>query len=111
MRFGEALIFNSDLPADSTIQIVPHGLQMLVENAIKHNVIVDDMPLKIEIAVEEGFVVVKNNIQKKKSVISKNEPLGLDNLKRRYTYLSDSSMEVIISENEFIVKLPVIEQK
>ncbi len=111
MRFGEALIFSSDLPAESTIQIVPHGLQMLVENAIKHNIISDDMPLKIQIGVEEGFVVVKNSIQKKKSVISKNEPMGLENLKRRYAYLSDSSMEVIISENEFIVKLPVIEQK
>ena len=111
MRFGEALIFSLNLPAGNNIQIVPLGLQMLVENAIKHNIIADDMPLKIEIDVEEGFVVVKNNIQKKKTVISRNEPLGLENLKRRYAYLSDSSMEVIISENEFIVKLPVIEQK
>ena len=111
MRFGEALIFSLNLPVGNNIQIVPLGLQMLVENAIKHNIIADDMPLKIEIDVEEGFVVVKNNIQKKKTLISKNEPLGLENLKRRYAYLSDSSMEVIKSENEFIVKLPVIEQK
>ena len=109
MRFGKALIFISDLPADNTIQIVPLGLQMLVENAIKHNIIADDMPLKIEIGIEGDFVVVRNNIQKKKTIISDKNPLGLDNLKKRYTYFSGLSVEVIESESEFIVKLPIIE--
>ncbi len=109
MRFGEALIFNSDLPADSNIQIVPHGLQMLVENAIKHNIISDDMPLKIEIETEDGFIIVKNNLQRKKTTISGTEPLGLANLKNRYEYLSGASVEVIESDGKFIVKLPVIE--
>jgi len=109
MRFGEALIFNSDLPADSNIQIVPHGLQMLVENAIKHNIISDDMPLKIEIETEDGFIIVKNNLQRKKTTISGTEPLGLANLKNRYEYLSGASVEVIESDGKFIVKLPIIE--
>jgi two-component system, LytTR family, sensor kinase len=109
MRFGEALLFNSDILADNTIQIVPLGLQMLVENAIKHNVIADDMPLKIEISIEEGFVIVKNNIQKKKTIIPGKEPLGLDNLRKRYVYLSESSIDLVESESEFIVKLPIIE--
>lgn len=111
MRFGEALIFKPVLPADCNIHIVPLGLQMLVENAIKHNIISDEMPLKIELVVEDGFVIVKNNIQKKKTVVSEGEPLGLENLKKRYAYLSDSAMQVITSENEFIAKLPVIQQK
>jgi hypothetical protein len=111
MRFGEALIFNSNLPANNTIQIVPLGLQMLVENAIKHNIIADDMPLKIEIGIEGGFVYVRNNIQIKKTIISVKEPMGLDNLKKRYEYFSDSSIEVAISDSEFIVKLPIIDQK
>jgi Histidine kinase len=109
MRFGEALIFNSDLPTDSNIQIVPHGLQMLVENAIKHNIISDDMPLKIEIETEDGFIIVKNNLQRKKTTISGTEPLGLANLKNRYEYLSGASVEVIESDGKFIVKLPIIE--
>ena len=109
MRFGEALIFNSDLPADSTIQIVRHGLQMLVENAIKHNIISDDMPLKIEMEMENGFVIVKNNLQKKSTINPEKEPLGLENIKKRYSYLSDVPVEVIESESEFIVKLPIIE--
>ena len=108
MRFGEALKFNLNLPANNTIQIVPLGIQMLVENAIKHNIISDDMPLKIEIGVEDSVIFVRNNIQKKKTIISTKEPLGLGNLKNRYEYLSDSSMEVIESDKEFIVKLPII---
>ncbi|MBN2275921.1 MAG: sensor histidine kinase [Bacteroidales bacterium] len=108
MRFGEALIFHSNLPADNTIQIVPLGIQMLVENAIKHNIVSDDMPLKIEITVEDGFIIVRNNIQKKKTVVSKNEPLGLENLKNRYAYLTNSSIEIIDYESEFAVKLPLL---
>jgi sensor histidine kinase YesM len=109
IRFGDALMFNSNLPIKNTIQIAPLGLQMLVENAIKHNVISDDMPLKIDIDIDKGFITVRNNIQKKKTLISNNEPLGLDNLKKRYAYLSNSSMEIIKSDSEFIVKLPIIE--
>ena len=109
MRFGKALIFNSYLPANNTIQIVPLGLQMLVENSIKHNVISDDMPLKIEISIEDGFVILKNNIQTKTTITSDKKPQGLENLKKRYAYLSDTPIEIIKSDSEFIVKLPIIE--
>jgi sensor histidine kinase YesM len=108
MRFGEALIFLSNLPANHTFQIVPLGLQMLVENAIKHNIVADDMPLKIEIGIADGFVLLKNNIQTKTTIVSDKKPQGLENLKKRYEYLSDLSIEIIESENEFIVKLPII---
>lgn len=109
MRFGEALIFNSDLSAMNNTQIAPLGIQMLVENAIKHNIVSDDMPLKIEIGIEDGFVFLKNNIQTKTIIVSDKKPQGLENLKKRYLYLSGSSIEIIESDNEFIVKLPIIE--
>jgi sensor histidine kinase YesM len=109
MRFGNALIFNVNLLANNTIKIVPLGLQMLVENAIKHNIIADDMPLKIEIEIEDEFVIVRNNLQKKKTTNSGKEPLGLENLKKRYAYFSGASVKVIESDSKFIVKLPIIE--
>jgi len=108
MRFGEALNFSSDLHTKSSILIVPLGLQMLVENAIKHNIISDDSPLKIELGIENGFIIVRNNLQKKKAIISGKEPLGLENLKNRYAYLSDVPVEIIESESVFLVKLPII---
>jgi sensor histidine kinase YesM len=109
MRFGKGLIFNSNLTNSPNLQLVPLGLQMLVENAIKHNIISDDMPLKIEMVVEKGFVVVRNNIQKKKTIISDKKPFGLENLKKRYEYLSGTSVQVFESDGKFIVKLPIIE--
>ena len=109
MRFGKGLIFNSCMTKDQNFRVAPLGIQMLVENAIKHNIISDDMPLKIEMENEDGFIMVKNNLQKKKTINSGKEPLGLENLKKRYAYLSDSSVEVIESDSKFIVKLPIIE--
>ena len=108
MRFGEGLIFNSHLTKVQNLQVAPLGLQMLVENAIKHNIISDDMPLKIEMEIEDGFVIVRNNLQKKKTINSGIEPLGLETLKKRYAYLSGVSVEVIESDGKFIVKLPII---
>ncbi len=102
---------SNDITSGNNTQLVPLGLQMLVENAIKHNIISDDMPLKIEISIDNESVVVRNNFQKKKTVIAKNEPLGLENLRKRYEYLSDLSIEIIKSDIEFIVKLPIIESK
>jgi sensor histidine kinase YesM len=109
MRFGTGLIFNSRLIKNQNFRVAPLGLQMLVENAIKHNIISDDKPLKIEIGIEEGFVIVKNNIQKKKTIVSTKEPLGLENLKKRYAYLSGLLIEIIKSDSAFIVKVPIIE--
>jgi sensor histidine kinase YesM len=109
MRFGKGLIFNSHIMNYQNLQVVPLGIQMLVENAIKHNIISDDMQLKIEMEIEDGFVIVRNNLQKKKTINSGKEPLGLENLKKRYSYLSGSSVKVIESDSLFIVKLPIIE--
>jgi hypothetical protein len=108
MRFGKGLIFNSCLDKTQNFQVAPLGIQMMVENAIKHNIISDDMPLKIEMEIEDGFVIVRNNLQKKKTINSDKEPLGLENIKKRYAYLSNVPVEIIESENEFIVKLPII---
>jgi sensor histidine kinase YesM len=58
---------------------VPVTLQNLVENAIKHNIIDDETPLVIDIFVEDGYLLVRNNMQRKKFVETSNKQ-GLDNL-------------------------------
>jgi sensor histidine kinase YesM len=108
MRFGNGLIFSSHKEDDQNLHVVPLGIQMLVENAIKHNIISDDMPLKIEIKIDDSFVIVKNNLQKKNAINQGKEPLGLENIKKRHLYLSNVPVEIIESESEFIVKLPII---
>jgi LytS/YehU family sensor histidine kinase len=86
------------------------ALQMLLENAIKHNVISDDKPLTVEFTEEEDYVVVKNNFQPKKSEIVSNK-VGLENIRSRYKYLSSKEVIIENSDSEFIVKIPVLRLK
>ncbi len=87
--------------------VMPLALQMLVENAVKHNVISISRPLLIEIFVENGnYVVVRNNIQKK----IKAEPsthFGLQSLLRRYQLLGERPVIVEESADYFTVKIPL----
>lgn len=108
IRFGEALVFQSTLTEKTSTRVVPLGIQMLIENAIKHNIISDEMPLRIEVGIEDGFIFLKNNIQKKNIIVPDRKPHGLENLKNRYAYLSNLAIEITESDEFFLVKLPII---
>ncbi|MBN2348380.1 MAG: histidine kinase [Bacteroidales bacterium] len=107
IRFGNGIHLNQNISDSQDIQIAPLGLQMLVENAIKHNVISDEKQLSINLELEDGYIVVRNNILKKSSSISSN-PVGLENLKSRYTYLTGKPVIVNVTEYYFEVKLPIL---
>lgn len=94
---------------DISKMIVPLSLQMLVENAVKHNIVSDEQPLQVEIYSENAdYVVVKNNLQKKSNII-KTEKIGLENIKSRYKFLTNKPFIVEQTTTDFTVKLPVIE--
>ena len=106
--------FDSSLQVDISIQndkvsIIPLSLQMLVENAIKHNIVSSEQPLKITIFTDKNYLVVRNNLQKK-LVIKETGSIGLNNIRERYNFFS--SFPVIIEETDewFTVKLPLIEK-
>lgn len=111
-RFGGKLSVNFDVPESSFhYAIPPLSLQMLLENAIKHNVISKENPLLVKIFVENSsYLVVENNIQPK---IEK-EPstgVGLENIRNRYLYLTDKEMFVESNRSIFKVKLPLFEKE
>lgn len=107
-RFGESLQVNFDIAAETLdLQITPVTLQILIENAIKHNVINENNPLIIHIESNGDTLIIENNIQKKKQVETSNGQ-GLVNLQTLYSFLSDR--EIVVSEQEdvFLVKIPLI---
>lgn len=107
-RFGEGLDIRIAIDEEyEHRKIVPVTLQNLVENAIKHNIVDSETPLVIEIIIENDYVLVRNNLQRKRFVGTSNKQ-GLDNLFSLYKYLSDSP--IVIEENEtyFTVKIPLI---
>lgn len=106
IRFGDKLKLEVDLERTNTL-VAPLVLQMLVENAIKHNVISEEDPLHIRIFQQDGYIVVENDLQRKSVLVGDSPGLGLDNIARRYEFLSDKKVEVI-KNGKFSVRLPII---
>ncbi|MEI7597589.1 MAG: tetratricopeptide repeat protein [Bacteroidota bacterium] len=107
-RFENKVIVDIQIPNSYVnYKIVPLSLQILLENCFKHNIISSNMKLYISIYIEnDTFIVVKNNFQPK-TVREGSTHIGLNNLKSRYTMISDK--DIIIEKNEyFIVKIPLI---
>lgn len=106
IRFGDKFKLEIDLQNLRSL-IAPLVLQMLVENAVKHNVISEEHPLTIRIYLDDTHIVVENDLRKK-SVVQMDSPgIGLENIIRRYEFLSDKKVEVT-DNGVFRVKLPVI---
>lgn len=107
-RFEEAIEVSVNISAEALqLQVPPLVLQLLIENAIKHNVISFEDPLKIEIFDKEKMLFVRNNYQPKSSV-EKSTGKGLQNIKKRYEYLSEQEIEIAIKDDYFTVKLPLL---
>ena len=111
-RFGDNLQVHINIEKEHlTTQIVPLSLQILFENAIKHNIISTQQPLVIEVFIErDNKLIVKNNLQKKNQVMSTTK-VGLQNIKNRYQFLSDKLVEIIVTTNAFIVSLPLLDSE
>ncbi|MCJ7446575.1 MAG: histidine kinase [Bacteroidales bacterium] len=110
IRHEDSLQININLSDATDKFIIPMALQMLLENAIKHNTIVVNKPLIVEIREEEDYIVVRNNLQPKKTEIVSSK-IGLENIKSRYKYLSDKEVLVEMSNENFVVKIPVLSIK
>jgi len=107
-RFGHNIEIDINV-ADEKLQkrIVPLSLQLLMENAIKHNIVSADKPLKIEVYAENGSLVVSNNLQKKNQ-LHESTGIGLDNIRNRYKLLGDKTVQVTESGSNFTVSIPLL---
>lgn len=109
IRFEKNLIVNFEVKEEYYhTKIPPLSLQILVENAIKHNVISVGKPLMIEIFINDlGFLAIKNNLQIKNSVQHSNN-IGLENVIKRYQYFTNEAVQIIKNTQLFEVQLPLL---
>jgi len=103
-RFEESLDFKIDIDDDNK-KIVPLALQILLENAIKHNKITDEEPLFIKIFVEDNYLIVENNYNP--ILDEKSTKTGLKSINDRCKYLMNKEIVVEKMNGKFRVKVPI----
>ena len=108
-RDSEKIFLLINIPKPEQYRIVPVSLQLLIENALKHNSYSKASPLKIKIELENTYIVVSNNIQRK-NVLEESTQMGLQNLKERVELSMNKLLVWQEKEGDFIVKIPVIEK-
>ncbi len=108
-RYGENLKIVIDLKKEtlSTFAIPPLTLQLLAENALKHNAISKETPLEIRLFEESGRLVIRNNINRKISKES-SSGMGLQNIIGRYRLLTKEKVEIEETVSNFTVSLPLL---
>ena len=109
VRFRDNLLISKDLSPGIYEKHIPAlSLQLLVENAIKHNVISKENPLHIQIYSQGEEIVVENNKQIK-STLERSTRVGLNNIRERYQLLTARSISIRNTEDSFQVSLPLLQ--
>lgn len=107
-RFGDNLQMHINIPSQVTNkQLIPLSLQMLVENAVKHNVISASKPLVIKLYSSESHIIIENNLQKRETLDSSNG-IGLENIRSRYNIVFGKDIIIDESSDTFKVSLPLM---
>jgi tetratricopeptide (TPR) repeat protein len=110
IRFNDDVKLEVDIEKDKLDYFLPLlSLQLLVENAVKHNIISNKKPLLITIKSTNSFLVVENNLQKKSS-IENSTKIGLQNLITRYKLICNETVDIQQSDSHFTVKLPLLKE-
>lgn len=111
MRFENSINFtlpeNFDNPE---AKVVPLSLQLLLENCVKHNIVSQQKPLNIAIYMQDNFLVVENNLQKKET-LQERKGVGLQNIINRYHLLTKRKVLIQNNQDKFAVHLPVLTQQ
>lgn len=106
-RFPEGLLIDIDIPENYlNSSVVPLSLQMLVENAVKHNIVNKEHPLHIRIGIADNQLFVSNNVQPRLSIPSTG--VGQKNIKQQYQILTGKGISIMQTDDTYTVSLPLI---
>jgi len=109
VRDQDKIFMEIDVQGAEEYQVIPVSLQLLVENALKHNSMSREKPLLLTIAGTADHVIVSNAIQRK-NILENSTRKGLSNLKERVRLITGRELIVYEDGNQFVVKLPIIRQ-
>lgn len=108
-KFENGFNFSISDEFDNNQYILSSSIQELIDNIFKHNCLDEDNPIKINISIENSFLIISNTLASKLTTNSNN--LGLENINKRYEILTNSSIIISNEENRFNVKLPILNLK
>jgi hypothetical protein len=108
IRFGNSLHFEAIIPDEAKAGLLPvFSIQMLLENAIKHNAFTTELPLHITLTCENGWLTVRNTIQHKATFVS-SAGMGLINLSERYNIISGDDIVIKQDDSTFSVSIKIL---
>ncbi|WP_250434366.1 2TM domain-containing protein [Hanstruepera flava] len=108
MRFEDSIVFEIPKKASNPeSKVVPLSLQLLLENAVKHNTVTSSKPLHIKIYEDHGDLIVENNFQPKQ-IVKKSSGVGLSNIMQRYQLLTNRKVNINQQANRFAVAIPML---
>lgn len=106
-RYEDKLMIDLDLTAHPDEFIVPVTLQLLVENAVKHNEASEAFPLRISIRKRLDYLEVENSLRLKNAG-EDSKKTGLKNIIQQFSFFSDRPIEIIPSDDSFLVRVPIL---
>lgn len=108
LRYGDALQLVVRMDPNVNRFVPPMALQLLLENALKHNSFDREHPLTVEVIADGEQLVVRNDLRARQEP-AEGSGLGIQNLRDRYAYLTDRPLSVITDNTHFEVRLPLLE--
>ncbi|MBU3822876.1 histidine kinase [Flavobacteriaceae bacterium XHP0103] len=108
MRFEDSIVFEvPEKASNPESKVVPLSLQLLLENAVKHNTVTSSKPLHIRIYEAGSDLVVENNLQPKE-IVKKSSGVGLSNVMQRYNLLTNRKIDITKEAHRFAVAIPML---
>lgn len=108
MRFEDSIVFEiPEKASNPEAKVVPLSLQLLLENAVKHNMVTSQKPLHIKIYEDQNNLIVENNLQPKQ-IVKKSSGVGLSNIKQRYQLLTNKQVFINQQAGKFAVAIPML---
>ncbi|MGH1388467.1 2TM domain-containing protein [Kordia sp.] len=108
MRFEDSIIFEApETASNPESKVVPLSLQLLLENAVKHNMVTPSKPLQIKIYEDRGNLIIENNLQEKQ-IVKKSSGVGLNNIRQRYDLLTQRQVYINKTTSDFQIAIPML---